>query len=147
MVSTRSMMVVLIGAAIAATLFVPISDAVTNNTGTVSVTNETVTADVGNPVQLEGYNLDNSTVVVYEYNDTRGAYDQATAGADYDIGVQNGSITVLGTSDDIQGGEDVKVTYDYQATDSTTETVAGLIPLLTALLILVVIANKVMEAM
>lgn len=142
MPSTRSIVAVMIVAMIAATLFIPIQDAVSGNTGTVSVTNETVTADVGNPVELDGYKLVNSSITVYEYNDSKGAYQEATAGIDYVTGDENGSITVEGTSDEIQDGEDVKVTYDYEATDSTTSTVAGLIPTFTALLILVVLADR-----
>jgi hypothetical protein len=147
MASAKTVMGVAIALAIAATFVGPIVSAVNSNSGAVDVTNETVTADIGNAVDLDGYNIDNSTVTVYEYNDSAGAYETATAGADYEMGLGNGSIVALGTSDNIQDGEDVKVTYTYQATSGASTTVLGLIPLFLALLILGVLAERVQDMM
>jgi len=45
----------------------------------------------------------------------------------------------------IDDGEDVQVTYDYQATDSTTTLVVGFLPLLLVVLIFVTLAAGVMR--
>lgn len=131
----------LVALTIAATLFTPVSDAVTNNSGTVTVQNETVTADTGNYTALDGYDIDSGSETVYNASG-----NQMTSGVDYEMGYQNGSIKAL-SGGDISDGSEIKVSYDYQATDSTTTTVVTLIPLFMALLILGILAAKVQGMM
>lgn len=71
--------------------------------------------------------------------------DVQTSGTDYDLGTDNGSIVAL-SGGDISDGEQLDASYTYEASDSTTETVAGLVPLLVALLVLVALATRVTEA-
>lgn len=136
----------LIALTVAATLFGPVSTAVTQNSGTVSVTNETVTADVGNFTELDGYDIDENSETVYWYNSSSSSYETVSSGTDYEMGYENGSIKAT-SGGTIGDGDKLKVSYDYQATDPTSTTVITLIPLFMALLILVVLASKVMGMM
>lgn len=127
-------------------MFTPLSSSVTDNSGDVSVTNETVTASYGEPVELEGYDIIQNSETVYGFNDTSDSYESVPSG-DYSIDHDPGTITVDSSSTVIQDGEDVKVTYDYQATSGSSTTVLNLIPLMMALLILGVLAAAVMKRM
>jgi len=131
---------VLIALTIAASLFAPVASSVNSSTGVQTVTNETVTADVGNYVDVGGYDIDSSTVTVYQ--PTGSAYETATQSTDYEFNTSDGSIKAL-SGGDIGDGETLKVSYDYQATDDTTSTVANLVPLFMALLIVGVLAGKI----
>lgn len=134
----------LIGATIAITLFNPIAVAVTDNSGTVSVQNESVTADTDSYEPLDGYNL-NDGETVYWFNESSDSYDELSE-SDYDVNQSDGSIKAS-SSGKASTGDDLKVTYDYQATDSTTETVLRLAPLFVGLLVLGVFAKRMMGMM
>jgi len=114
---------------------------VSSNTGTQSVTNETVTATTGEYSSLDGFDIDPSTTVVYGYNDTSGSYETTT---EYTLNEGPGEIQFdIQNSTLIDDGEDVKVTYDYQATDSLTGLVAGYLPLGIGLMVLVTVASRI----
>lgn len=135
-------------AAIVAMVFFPaVTNAVGTSTGTQNVTNETVAADVGNYVDLGGYQIDENSETVYAYNDTSGSYEVAQKGTDYEMSYENGSIKALSGSSLIDDGEDVKVTYDYQATGATTTLVAGFVPVMVAVLIFATLARGTMKQM
>jgi hypothetical protein len=142
----RQYVAVFIAVLIAVVLLAPISSAVTDNTGTVSVQNETVYADHGNYTDLTGYEIDGSTVAVEWYNSSAGSFQSATKGSDYEVATTNGSIKTL-ASGSIDDGAELRVDYDYQAADSTTTTVAGLTPLFVALMALVAMTSKIEEMM
>lgn len=144
MVSSKTIAVLMIAATIAMTLFNPVSTAIGDNTGSVTVTNETVTASPGNYTDLRGYDIDSGSETVYWYNSSSSSYEQVSSPDDYEMAYQNGSIQA-NSSGTIGEGDELKVSYDYQATDGTTTTVAGLVPLFLLLLILVTIAAKVQE--
>lgn len=132
---------VVIAATIAATLLVPLSTVVTDSTGDVTVENETVVAD-NSFKDLEGYNIDSSTVTVTDSDGNNVDSGNFTVREDSgEIRIDNSSSTV------VSDGEEVDVDYTYQATDDTTATVANLVPLLAVLLVLVTIAAKVQGAM
>lgn len=143
MPSGRVIAAVLIAAAIAGTLFVPFNAAVTENTGAQTVTNESVTASVGESVELDGYNIQSNSETVYWFNSSDGDYEEVTSGTDYEMNYSEGAIYTL-SGGSISDGDDLKVTYTYDATDGTTSTVVQLTPLLLALLILVVLAKPMM---
>lgn len=145
MASTQKIAAVMIAAAIVVTLFGPMANAVANSTGVQSVANESVTADAGNYSDLSGYNIENSSVAV-EYNDS-GTWKQASDGTDYEVATENGSIKVLDGSTAISDGDTIRVSYDYQATDGTTTTIAQLIPLFAALLVVGVFAARITNGM
>lgn len=132
---------VVIAATIAVTLLSPISTITADSTGDVSVTNETVTAN--NEFQdLRGYDIQSGSVSV---EDSDG---NAVDSGNYSVRYNTGEIRVdNSTSTVVTDGETVYVDYTYTASDDTTTTVAGLVPLLFALVILVALATKLQEMM
>lgn len=133
-------MAVAIAVAIAAILLSPTITAVQDNTGEQTI-NESVTADVGNWTQLEGYQIVEDSETIEGENGT-----EYSAGDDYEMTHKNGSIKALdgGT---ISDGETLNATYDYEATSGMTTTVIGYGPLFLGLLLLVTLAAKVQEMM
>lgn len=129
---------------IAAALFVPFATSVTDNTGAQSVTNESITADVNESVDLSGYDIDSGSETVWWLNSTSGSYEQVTSPDDYSMTYDAGEIS-FNASGQVDDGDSVKVTYDYQATSGTVTTIAEQLPLFFALLVLGVIAGKLME--
>lgn len=132
---------------IAAILLGPIVTAVNDNTGVQTVENETVTADIGNYTSLDGWQIDESSEVVYGYNDTSASYEQLTEGTDYEMDYEAGQIKALSGSTIVDDGEDMKVTYDYQSTDDMTTTIIGYGPTFLALLLLTVVGARVTESL
>jgi hypothetical protein len=143
--SPRELAALALALTVAGVLFVPISGAVTDGTGIQTVTNESVTADVGNHTDLEGYDIDGSTDTVTYTNGTGTTYT-AVEGSDYELATENGSIKVL-SGGNIDDGASLKVSYDYQATSGTVTTVVGLVPLFVGLLLIGTIAGKLTDAM
>lgn len=142
------MVVLFVIAAIVGVIFLgPVSQAATENTGAQNVTNETVTANTGTVVDLGGYDIDENSETVYGYNDTSGSYEVATPGTDYNMSYSSGGIEVLASSSLIEDGEEIKVSYDWQASNSFTTTVVGFIPVMLATLIFAKLANGVTKGM
>lgn len=115
--------------------FAPVVDAVNSNTGTQSVTNETVAAQHGEYVDLSGYDID-SGETVYGFNDSSGEYETMSGGGtNYTMNYSAGSIQVTNGDGTIQDGEDIKVSYDYQAAGELASLVIGFIPVGFAVLL------------
>jgi len=147
MASAKVVMATAIAATIAAVLIVPVAGSINDNTGQVSVTNESVSpVEVGNYTDLGGYNIDNSSETVWWYDSLTGEYRQLNDGTDYKIRPGPGEIKFL-EGGQVSDGDDVKISYDYQATDSQSTTVINLVPLFMALLILGVFAQQIMRYM
>lgn len=123
----------------------PVITAAESNTGAQTVTNESVTADTGAYVALDGYNIDESSETVWGYNDSSGSYEQAVKGTDYAIDYDGGDLKALNGSGLIQDGENLKVSYDYQASGQTTSLVAGFVPVMFVLLLFVTVAMRVTD--
>lgn len=121
----------------------PVVEVTGSYTGTQTVTNETVTADYNNSVDLQGYDIASGSETVWGYNETADSYEEATSPDDYSLEEGPGEITFNESSTLIDDGEDVKVTYDYQATDELTALVLGFIPVMLGVLIFVPIAMRV----
>jgi hypothetical protein len=134
----RQIMLVLLAVTIGAVLFIPFSSAIASNTGTQSVAGENVTADIGNYTDLNGYDVDSTTVTVD--NSTGATVDSA----DFTVNETDGSLLIESSVTNVNDGETLNVSYDYQATDGQTTTVATLLPLLLALLLLVTLAGRIM---
>ncbi|WP_225336640.1 hypothetical protein [Halomicrobium urmianum] len=132
---------VAIVAVIAVVLVSPFISVVDSNVGEQSVANESVTADVGNYVELDGYQLVDGSVTVEAEDGT--SYSE---GSDYEVDYESGELQAL-SGGNISDGETVYTSYDYESTSGTTTTIAGLLPLFLALLILVVLARAVMDRM
>lgn len=134
-----------IAVAVAAMFLAPVATTVSDNTGTQSVTNETITASTSNYVSLDGWDVVDGSVTVYGYNDSSGSYETATEGADYSIKLEPGSLQANSSSTLIEDGEDVKVSYDYEATTGTQTLVAGFIVTLFITLIIGVLGTEVAD--
>lgn len=146
MPSGKTIAGLLVAVTIAATLFIPINDAISNSSGEVVVDDETVTADVGNAVALDGYSIIDGSETVERYNSTSDSYETVSSGTDYEIDNNQGTITAL-EGGAINDGDELRVSYEYEATDGTTSTVMGLIPMMLGLLILVTLAKPIMDSM
>lgn len=129
-------------AAIGVILLGPASTVVADNTGTTSVTNETVYADYNESSDLRGYDINPGSETVWVLNDSSGNYEQATSPDDYSLNEDPGTIDFNSSSTLVDSGDEVKVTYDYAASDELTALVAGFLPLGMGLLIFVAVANR-----
>ena len=136
-----------LAAVIGMVFFVPLVDTVNGSTGAQDITNETVTAQSGTYVDLSGYDIQSGSETVYGYNDTASSYEVAMQGTDYEIAYENGSVQALSGSSLIDDGEEVKVTYTYQATGSTTTLVAGFLPVMVAVLVFARLATRTQDLM
>lgn len=146
MASGKQLAAVLIAVTFAAVLFTPFYDAVQDNSGDVTVTNESLTADPGTYQELKGYRINDGSETVYWYNSSSGSYETVSSPGDYEMDNDQGRIK-LNSSGKASAGDDVKATYTYAATDSTTTTVLDLAPLLFALLMIGVIGAEVQKQM
>lgn len=144
MVSSKSIVALVVALTIAATVFTPVVDSVNSNTGDVTVDNETATATLDEYSDLKGFNIDETSETVEYYNGS--AWVTATEDTDYEMSYGNGSVKPL-SGGDISDGDDMRVTYTYAATDGTTTTVVGMIPLFMALLMLGTLANKIQKGL
>lgn len=142
----RTIVVVLIAALLAVVLLGPIATVVSENTGETDVQNESWVATVGETEDLDGYNVVSGSETVERYNTTSGSWETLSSGTDYEISYEPGEVTIL-SGGAVSDGDDVRASYSYEATDSMTTTVVTLVPLLLALLVLVVLAKPIMEAM
>lgn len=148
MAGKSGMVVLFVVAAIIGVIFLgPVSDAAAENTGVQTVTNETVTAQSGEFVELGGYDIDENSETVYGYNDTSGSYEEAVEGTDYEMDYNGGEFKALNGSSLIDDGEDAKVSYDYQASNAMTTTVVGFIPVMLGTLIFAKLAMGVNKEM
>lgn len=130
-------------AAIGVILLGPISTVVADNTGTANVTDENVTVDSNSTYyDLRGYDIDASTVVVEAPNGS--GYEQTN---EYELNESEGTIRFNTSGSIIDLGENVRVDYDYQASDPTTALVIGFIPVGVGLLIFAVIGRRVQSVM
>lgn len=132
---------VVIGALIAVVLLNPLNSVVADSTGTTSVANETVTAD-NSFQELQGYDIVNGSVTVNDSDgNTVDPGNYTVRHAPGEIRINNSSSTV------VSDGEQVDVSYDYQATSGSVTTIALLVPLLAVLLVLVLFTGKIQGMM
>jgi hypothetical protein len=144
MVSGKNIAALLVAGTIAMTLFSPVLATVNTTTGTQSVTNETFTAQTGEYVDLDGYDIEQGSETVYAYDQANDTYVQVTD-SEYNLNASAGTIQDV-SGGEIDDGEDTKITYDYQATDGTTSTIAALVPTFMALLVVGTFAGKITGA-
>jgi len=129
----------LIAITIVAVLVGPLASSVVGNSGVVGV-QENVSADPGTIQDLEGYDITSNFSA-----DNGGT--SLSEGSDYELYEENGSIKFLTGSANVAGGDDVGLTYEYNATDGITATIADLIPLFAGLLILGTVAVRIRQMM
>lgn len=145
MPSGKKIAVLLVALTVAAVFITPISNVVSDSTGTQSVTNTSATADIGNwSDDLEGYDVESGTTTVYWYNSSSSSNETLTEGTDYEFDYDDARVKILaGNTHGISDGDQLYVSYDYAATSGATSTVANLVPLFVVLLILVTIGKEV----
>lgn len=141
MPSAKGVVAVAIAIAIAAIFILPVADVVNSHTGTQSVDNESVTADLDTWVDLQQVNLVEDSETVLWLNATSDSWEEL-ADADYDIRYGQGQLNVS-SGGDVSNGDDLRVSYDYEATGDTTATVIGFLPLLLAVMIIAVVGDYI----
>jgi len=141
MATGRTVASALIAMAVVAVLIGPLATSVGSSTGTVGV-NETISAQQDEWQDIEGYDL----TANFTATNTNGG-TTLSEGSDYELATENGSIQFLSGSANVAQGDDVRLVYDYQGTDTTTSTIANLIPLFAALLLIGVAAARIQQMM
>lgn len=140
MASGKTIAATLIAMTIVAVFFTPLADITNANTGTVEQV-DNVTADVGNYVDIQGYDI---TTNFTAYNNSG---TQLTEGTDYELNQTAGTILIKSGSANVADGESVGMVYEYEATDATTGTIAGMIPMFAGLLLIGVAAARMRKMM
>lgn len=134
----------LLAVTIGAIFFVPVVDVLDSSTGEVEIENETVTTNTSfdQTYELRGDNVTAGSETI-EVNDG-GTWTTLTAGTDYALNEGEGTIQFQdGTA--LSSGDEVRASYAYQATSGIVTSIANLLPLFLALLLLVPLANKVQQ--
>ena len=142
MASTKSAVTVILGVVVVMALFPALASSVHDNTGTQSVTNESVTASNTSYVELDQNDLVSGSETVYWLNSTSGNYEVVSSPDDYELNESDGTI-IANSTGSVGDGDSLKVSYDWQATDGSTTTIAGVILPLALILVLLVLANEV----
>lgn len=129
----------MIGLMVAGILLGPLNTAIAENTGVQSVDNESVTADHDTAVDLAGWEIVSGTVRVFN------ATGDEVADSEYTIDHTPGTINVSSSSTSIADGEEITVTYDYEATDATTTLIAGFVVTLVLVVMIWYPVNWIQE--
>jgi len=136
----------LLAVTIGAIFFAPVVDVLDSSTGEVEIENETVTtnASFDQTYELRGDNITADSETIEVYNATGDSWTTLTAGTDYTLNEDTGTIQFSDTTD-VSAGDEIRASYLYQATSGIVTSVANLLPVFLALLLLVPLANKVQE--
>lgn len=134
----------LLAVTIGAVFFVPVVDVLDQSTGDVEIENETVTnnAQFDEIYDLQGYEIEPDSETLEVWDDGAESWVTLTAGTDYEIDNEQGTIEFI-DGGEVTEGDEVRASYIYQATDGIVTSIAGLLPVFLALLLLVPMANKV----
>lgn len=137
----------LLAVTIGAVFFVPVVDVIDNTTGEVQIENETVTtnASFDETYELRGDNITAGSETIEVVN-SDGTFTTLTAGTDYALNEAEGTLQFSDTTD-VSAGDEIRASYAYQATDGIVTSIAGLLPVFLALLLLVPMANKIQDEM
>ena len=134
----------LLAVTIGAVFFVPVVDVLDQSTGDVEIENETVTnnAQFYEIYDLQRYEIEPDSETLEVWDDGAESWVTLTAGTDYEIDNEQGTIEFI-DGGEVTEGDEVRASYIYQATDGIVTSIAGLLPVFLALLLLVPMANKV----
>lgn len=138
--TARVVLVLAVFATIGVALLGPIAAVTASNTGTQSVANEGHAVEFDEQIDLRGYDIDPGSETVYGYNDTSGSYEAAPE-SDYTLHEDGGQLELDSSSSLFDEGEEVRVDYDYQASDGVTALVIEFIPVGVALFLFVGVAR------
>lgn len=142
----KQIVAVMIAVTLAVVLLAPIVTAVNDNSGTVDATNESVTVELDEYQDLNGYNVEDGSETVQWYNSTSDSYDTLSEGSDYEVRNGPGELNVTSSSP-ASSGDEVLVSYSYQATSGSTTLVVGLISTLVGVLIIGVLGLEIQGMM
>jgi len=144
--NNNKIVALVIAITIGAVFLAPVADIVTSNSGTQTVDNATVTTslDYNQTYELDGYEIITDSETIERYNTSSGSWETLTKGTDYEIDYAAAELDVLDTSA-TDAGDELRASYDWEATDGTTGTIVELIPLLMALLLLAPLANRLQD--
>lgn len=144
MANTNKIVALVVAITIGAVFLAPVADIVTSNSGTQTVEDDTVTnsLDYNQTYELDGYQIVTDSETIERYNTSSGSWETLTKGTDYEIDYTAAKLDITDTSA-TDAGDELRASYDWEATDGTTGTIVELIPLLMALLLLVPLANRV----
>lgn len=134
----------LLAVTIGAVFFVPVVDVLDQSTGEVEIENEAVTNDANfnEAFDLKGFDIQPDSETVEVWDAGTDSWVTLTAGTDYEIDNEQGTIEFI-EAGEVTEGDEVRASYIYQATDGMITSIAGLLPVFLALLLLVPMANKV----
>lgn len=144
--ANNKIVALVIAITIGAVFLAPVADIVTSNSGMQTVDDSTVTTslDYNQTYELEGYQIVTDSETIERYNTSSGSWETLTKGTDYEIDYAAAELDVLDTSA-TDAGDELRASYDWEATDGTTGTIVELIPLLMALLLLAPLANRLQD--
>jgi len=136
----------LIAVTIGAVFFVPVVDVIDSTTGEVEINNETVTtnASYDETYELRGDDVVTDSDTLERYNSSADSWEVLASGTDYELDNTNGTVDIL-SGGSVAEGDEVRASYNYQATEGIVTSVAGLLPIFLALLLLVPMADKVQQ--
>lgn len=139
MVSSRQLIALAVGLVIGVSMIGVLIPVVNDNVGEQTPDNESVTANIGEWQDLEGWDIDPNSETVLNSTDT-----ELTQGTDYEMNNTAGEIKFLSTAS-TSDGEAMQVSYTYQASSSTATTVLDLVALFVALVLLVALSRPIQE--
>lgn len=129
---------------IGAVFFIPVVDIINSNSGTQTINESVVTdnASFTETYDLEGYDIVAGSETI-EANDGSG-WVTLTSGTDYVLTDSNAQLELNDTAN-VNAGDEIRATYDYEATSGMVTSITGLLPVFLALILLVPMANRVSE--
>lgn len=129
---------------IGAVFFIPVVDIINSNSGTQTINESVVTdnASFTETYDLEGYDIVAGSETI-EANDGSG-WVTLTSGTDYTLTDSNAQLELNDTAN-VNAGDEIRATYDYEATSGMVTSITGLLPVFLALILLVPMANRVSE--
>lgn len=148
MANNNKIVALVVAITIGAVFLAPVSNIVTSNSGAQTVDDSTVTQslDYNQTYELEGYQIDTNSETIERYSTSTDSWETLTKGTDYEIDYAAAELDVSDTSA-TDAGDELRASYDWEATDGTTSTIIELVPLLMALLLLAPLANRVQDGM
>lgn len=144
----RNMTGLLLAITIGAIFFIPVVDVIDGSTGEVQIENETVTenASFDEVYELDRYDIVSDSETVERYNSSDDSWVTLTEGTDYTIDYSNSTVEFV-DGGAVSAGDEVRASYTYEATSGVVTTIADLLPLFLALLLLVPMASKIQKEM
>lgn len=140
----KTVITLFIGLMVGGMLLGPLNAAVAANTGIQTVTNESVTADTSEYVDLTGHDIVSNSETVYWLNSSSGSYEEVQATGNYTLKEKPGQIRA-NASGLISDGDSLKVSYEYAATNQNATTIASMAITLVVVMLIWIPARWIQE--